>query len=101
MSASTLFAVITRGLEMILPLPSASRAESSSESAPVSRLVMSRAIEPAATALPTGFAGKLTLKLSGVFVVMGPQDGGNKFSKSPSVPGWVTAIPELLHQTDI
>src|SRR5437667_41689 len=81
---------------MILPLPSASRAESSSWSAPVSRLVINRAMDPAAAALPTGAAGKLTLKLSGVFVDMAPPPTGNKLEKSFSVPVWLTATPDSL-----
>ena len=96
MSASTLFAVITRGLEMILPLPSASNAESSSCSAPVSRLVTNSAMEPAAAAPPTAAAGRLTLKFWGVVVVMVPPPGGNKLGKSSSVPVWVTATPDWL-----
>src|SRR5207244_7869549 len=79
-----------------LPLPSASRAESSSWSAPVSRLVINRAMDPAAAALPTGAAGKLTLKLSGVFVDMAPPPTGNKLEKSFSVPVWLTATPDSL-----
>src|SRR5258708_31737192 len=101
MRASTLLAVITRGLEMILPLPSASRADSSRASAPVSRLVINRAMEPAAAALPTGAAGKLTLKLSGVFVVMAPPLGGHKLVRSFSVPVLATATPAPLMPTGL
>src|SRR6266480_5728402 len=53
-------------------------------------------MEPAAPALPTGAAGKLTLKLLGVFVVMAPPPAGNRLGKSSSVPVWVTATPDSL-----
>src|SRR5882672_12072030 len=96
MSASTLFAVMTRGLDMILPLPSASRAESSRLSAPVRRLVIRRASDPAAAAFPTGAAGRFTLRFCGVLVLTFEPGGGNRFGKSSSVPVWVTATPFVV-----
>src|SRR5258708_23153615 len=92
---------MTRGREMIWRLAAGSRADSSRASAPVSRLVINRAMEPAAAALPTGAAGKLTLKLSGVFVVMVPPPGGNRLVRSLSVPVCVTATPDSLMPTGL
>src|SRR5262245_42161169 len=96
MIASWLFAVMTRGLEMILPLPSASSAESSRVSAPVRRLVMSSARGPAAAALPTGAAGRFTLRFCGDLVEVGVPGGGNRFGKSSIDPVWVIAVPLVV-----
>ena len=65
-------------------------------SAPVRRLVISSAIEPAEAAFPTGAAGRLTLRLSGVLVLIVPRQPGTGWESRRPFPSCVTATPLVL-----